>query len=212
MHLILEGVVPRTVRIWKDGQSQATKLIKGIEVWVMTWLVAYKLPTYPGRTDSVAGEVEYAQVGANPSLALLGRKRFSNRESSSCHTRLYKDQANSEEQVAGRNDTNRKGVRSRYYVRCSTLEEKYFYAQVSCLFTLRRATAEKFYNLAIIEEFIDVGFPDGKADELCNHVDDIQCTVGIVHNSFTAEDYILDRNWDIFDAHEDEFHLAGHED
>ncbi|KAK9342830.1 hypothetical protein V1522DRAFT_394928 [Lipomyces starkeyi] len=194
MHLILEGVVPRTVRIWKDGQSQATKLIKGIE--------------------GLGHDMEKLNMlrWANPSLALLGRKRFSNRESSSCHTRLYKDQANSEEQVAGRNDTNRKGVRSRYYVRCSTLEEKYFYAQVSCLFTLRRATAEKFYNLAIIEEFIDVGFPDGKADELCNHVDDIQCTVGIVHNSFTAEDYILDRNWDIFDAHEDEFHLAGHED
>ncbi|KAK9387912.1 hypothetical protein V1515DRAFT_579360 [Lipomyces mesembrius] len=113
----------------------------------------------------------------------------------------------------------------------NTLEKKYFYAQVSCLFILRRATTEESYNLAIVAEFIDVDYPDGKADEFygrviamrsrslsgptCIHVEDIQCTIGIVRNSFTAEDYILDRKWDIFDAHEDEFELfdlAGHED
>ncbi|KAK9249692.1 hypothetical protein V1507DRAFT_115652 [Lipomyces tetrasporus] len=135
-------------------------------------------------------------------------------------------QANSEELVAGNHDNNRRGARCRSYVRCGNLETNYFYAQVACLFTMRMSLTDETYSLALIRECVDLDYPSGQTDtddycgrviplrsrslaeSICIHVHDIQCTVGIVHNSFTAMDYIVDRNWDIFDTHADEFDLA----
>ncbi|KAK9241673.1 hypothetical protein V1506DRAFT_569393 [Lipomyces tetrasporus] len=122
-------------------------------------------------------------------------------------------QANSEELVAGNQDNNRRGARCRSYVRCGNLETNYFYAQVACLFTMR--------ILALIREFVDLDYPSGQTDtddycgrviplrsrslaeSICIHVHDIH---------FTAMDYIVDRNWDIFDTHADEFDLAVNDD
>ncbi|KAK9313189.1 hypothetical protein V1524DRAFT_478638 [Lipomyces starkeyi] len=136
-----------------------------------------------------------------------------------CKFRTY--QPNREELVAGRKDCNRKGARCRYYARCGKEEDNYFYAQVSYLFTIRTSLTDEPYNLALVQEFVDIDCPRGQTDKdhyygrviplrsrslagpSCIHVDNIQCAVGIVHISFTAMDYILDRNWDIFDPHED---------
>ncbi|KAK9350038.1 hypothetical protein V1523DRAFT_123632, partial [Lipomyces doorenjongii] len=122
----------------------------------------------------------------------------------------------------------RTGARSRRYVRCGNSEENYYYAQVACLFTVNTTVLDETFSLALVQQFCDVDYPQQiDEDEYCGRViplrsrslqtakcikvEDIQCAVGIVHNSYTGGDYIVDRNWDMFNFHEDAFDRAAHD-
>ncbi|KAK9367220.1 hypothetical protein V1509DRAFT_189272 [Lipomyces kononenkoae] len=144
--------------------------------------------------NPVAATPQFANNELDAIANLMGYNSAYDLELQDVFTQEFRTyQANNEDLVAERRDTTRKSARSRCFVRCGTLDEKYFYARVRCLFTLR--TTEWLYSLALIDEFVDVNYPEGHEDEFygrviplasrllsgptCIHVADIHCVVGI---------------------------------